>query len=200
MGRRRKNIGKVLSEGKTALARALEEGKDVKGMVGYISIEDNNGETLGLFVKVKCLGLDTGEAGCGLHVKVAIVSGAGELTITPCRWLDSVAQINTHVEIRKRQLQALADYEEIIRKPHYHRDKATLLDAYVERHLTNGKEAGWQEHYQKQAEASQGKAEKPITKTYQFSQTALAELARVAVMVANDLDATQAPDDYSFKH
>lgn len=197
---RRRNIKKVLTEGKTALALALEEGKDVKGMTGYISIEDSNDQDMGIFVKVKCLGLDTGESGCGLQIKVAIVSGAGELTITPCRWLDTVGQINTHVEIRKRQLQALADYEAIIRKPHYHRDKATLLDAYVETHLSNGKEVGWKEHYQKQAELSQGKAEKPITKTYQFGMSALADLARVAVMVANDLDATQTPDDYSFKN
>lgn len=190
MARRRKQ---PVPLGKSSLATALEEGKPVKGMVGYIEVEDHhwdNGEQP-VFVKVRCLGLDTKEDGCGLTVKCEIFAGAGTISITPCRWIDTPKQMEDLYDIKKRQAKAEEDFAAIWERPHYHKDKATFLDNYVYANLTGEALAGWKDHWDKMAEDAGGK--KKPTKTEHFTRSALRNLCKVAVLVVNQLNATQSP-------
>lgn len=193
MKRRNGKPQRVLTETKSALAIALEQGKNVKGMTGYISLSDSgyDRDDAELFVKVKCLGIDTGD-GCGLKIKVQVIAGAGELTITPCRWLDTIGDVSTHRDLLKRQAQAKEEYDAIYSRPHYHRDKATFLANYIEQHLTANERGDWDNHVASVA----SKYTKQPKRLDQFSQGELQGLAKVAVCVVNKLDATQVPDRF----
>lgn len=185
MGRKRK----VVRDGKlpNALADALEAGTPIEGMKGFIRLTDSHeDDEQPVYVQVKALGLST--QNCGLKVRVGVVSGSGELEIPPCRWRNSVADLNFERDLLNRAQKAYEDWNEIVCRPHYLSGKKRLLAEYLVEHLDD-KQIG--EFYDDM------KSTLKKTTMDQVSLDEIGKLAKTAVLVANDLTNDDV-EDYSF--
>lgn len=162
--------------GKSALAKKLEAGENVKGCVGFIELKD---EDVSVYVKVTVIGLSA--EGCGLNVLVQPVSGAGKLEISPCRWIDTPADIEEKERIDQAVREAKQDLQ-TIRNNHYLAAKANTLAKYVEAKMTRPQQNEWWDN----VEAVLGK--RALSKV---SLPHLMEFARAAVCVVNGVPADE---------
>lgn len=119
------------------LARRLEAGEPIAGLKGYICIEDNgdSGDYNGVdaaqpvYIAVRCLGVSV--EGCGVSIKVEVISGRGEMEITPCRFIDTLADVVAKSELYARCKEASSVFE-YIKQPQLMVHRRRRLQEYLD--------------------------------------------------------------------
>lgn len=101
---------------KSKLQTALEDGKPVKGIVGYvetdIKVNDEHwSDGVPLLIKAKCLRVEAKSGSCEVKVIATPISGRGEFDVKTCRWFDTVKQFELKMEEEQKVKQA----EEVLR-------------------------------------------------------------------------------------
>lgn len=131
MARSKKSKG---ADSSNSLAIALEEGKSITGLVGYVPIEycsDSNSDTI--YVKVKCVGLKS--EGCGIKVIAELAEGSGTIFISPCQFIDSPKEVESQRDRKQRFDLAIKEHGDI-GKPYYAHTKKTKLLEYINENLS----------------------------------------------------------------
>lgn len=151
---RRKRTKITEGEPQNSLARALEAGENIKGMVGFIPIdypnqsdEDDGPEEI--YVKIRCQGIKT--EGCNVKVMADIVGGEGTVLISPCQFVDSPKQVAARKDRQRRLKAAKEDFQQI-GKSYYSRGRKAAITEYVAKQLTTAQA----EEFWASVEAEQG--------------------------------------------
>lgn len=192
MGRRRKTT--TVQDQPNALAEALEAGKPIEGMKGYICLRDkddeyNDEDGEPIYVQVRVIGLSAKE--CGLKVRIQVVSGKGELDIPPCRWKNSIEDLEAERTLNRAIKAAEKDYESITIRGYLLRGKRIALAKYVESKLSKEQQA------EIQAEAREQYGIAAISAAAKLSESAIKNLAKAAVFMVYGLDPTMVKDSYT---
>lgn len=108
---RRKRNSISLDVPTNKLKTALEAGKKVDGIVGYVETElksdSYSDDESKVIMKVRCTRVVAGnEDFCGVKVMAKPFSGSGEFEVNVCNWFDSVAKYERSLEYGRRVSEA----------------------------------------------------------------------------------------------
>lgn len=88
------------------LQQYIEQGKDVKGLTGYVKTTIKGDDTEEpVCIAVRVTGQQVLENGCGIVVTAVPIRGLGEIKVTPCSWIDD-----------KKHLEGLREYTLRVKK------------------------------------------------------------------------------------
>lgn len=187
MARRRgKKFKGVVSNKKSKLVAALETGKSIKGMKGFVNLEDSNCEPLFVPVVVEGLkteGEDADYCSCGELKIAAVVEGTkSKITFKVDAWADdmTVVDLNTEKALAIRQaekeLSLITNHHLLVRK-------RLALESYVVDHLRDATLKDYKLNLEEEKVAYKSMSD-PNIRRY----------AKIAVCMANGIQ----PDEASY--
>jgi hypothetical protein len=187
---------KKTTKTKTTLANALEAGEDIRGMGGYVAIHPDREEEDKVFIKVRVLGLSTGEAACDLKVQVQPVSGSGTFFISPCQWIATPQDVE-QIRILKAKTEAAINIFRTIGRNHYLFHRRDALVNYVKANMTGKQLEDFAAHCRAELGQPEGTDLPSLSKA---SKEQLRKLTATAVCIVNGLPADVLEDhEYSFR-
>ncbi len=188
MGRRKRVPGLNLE---SQLAKRLKAGKTIKGLRGYVNVSDKYNDGQPIFVACKVLSLVTGDDD-ELKINVEVVSGRGTLNILPPDWLDTLPQVEDWYA-KQRQIEKAAAEFKTLQGIYYSAQRRVALADYINERMTKDQQ---KQFYANLIEEYNANA---LTSNH-VSKGQLAELAKIAVLVVNNIPPNTIDDhDYRFR-
>lgn len=112
------------------LSQALESGKPIKGLKGYIRLKNYKDEDddLPIYILVKCRGVDVD--GCNVKILADVVSGSGTVQVCPDEWLDSPEGIRADKERIEKIKTCRHEFQEL-KSCFYQHQRRVVLEKYI---------------------------------------------------------------------
>lgn len=125
------------------IAYAMEQGKPVKRLRGFIALENHNSES-GIWLEVEAI--KTVVQNCGVKILIKPVAGIGEAIISPSEWFDSAPDIIANKAKEEAIVKAEGQFKHIYTDPLYVADKRERLDTYIRIELTKAQQKAFLEN------------------------------------------------------